>query len=270
MDILHLEFFQHALLASVLVSITCGIIGVYVVINRMVFLSGGIAHGAYGGVGIAFFFGIEPLLGAGVFSLFLALLIGLITLSNRQNTDTIIGAIWAIGMAVGIILTDLTPGYNVDLMSYLFGGILAVSTNDLIGMSVVCMVVLVVVGIFYRQLQAMSFDSEFASLRGVRVNFLYLLLLALIALCIVISVRAVGLILVIALLTIPPYIAQIFSNRLIKMLFLTSFISIVFCISGLFLSYFLNISSGASIILLASCGFFLVLGYKNFLSKFVL
>lgn len=261
MDILSLDFFQNALIASILVSIGCGIIGVFVVINRMVFLSGGIAHGAYGGVGMAFFFGLEPLLGGGIFAIFLAFLIGLITLKNRQNTDAIIGATWALGMAIGIIFTDLTPGYNVDLMSYLFGGILAVSQTDIYAMSWVAGLILLTTLLFYRKLQALSFDSEFASLRGVRVNVLYFLLLTLVALCIVVSVRAVGLILVIALLTIPPFIAQIFSKYLHVMIVLSALIAAFFCISGLFISYFLNVSSGACIILLASTSFFIILGY---------
>lgn len=263
MEILSLQFFQNALMASVLVSIACGIMGVYVVINRMVFLSGGIAHGAYGGVGIAFFFGLEPLLGAGLFSIFLAFLIGFITLKDRQNTDAIIGAIWALGMAIGIIFTDLTPGYNVDLMSYLFGGILAVSKTDLYAMGCVATLIALSTLFFYRKLQALSFDSEFASLKGIQVNILYFLLLTLIALCIVVSVRAVGLILVIALLTIPPFIAQIFSKHLHSMIILSTFISTFFCISGLFISYYLNVSSGACIILLASIAFFLAITWDK-------
>ncbi len=265
MEILSLSFFQHALIASVLVSIACGIIGVFVIINRLVFLSGGIAHGAYGGVGIAFFLGLEPLLGGGIFAILLAFLIGFITLKNKQNSDAIIGAIWALGMAIGIIFTDITPGYNVDLMSYLFGGILAVSITDLYAMASVSAIVVAVSIIFYRQLQAMSFDSEFASLRGVRVKFLYFLLLSLVALCIVVSVRAVGLILVIALLTIPSFIAQIFSKNLLIMLVASASVSIVFCVSGLFLSYFLSVSSGACIILVASLGFFISILIKKFL-----
>ncbi len=263
MEILSLDFFQNALIASLLISISCGIIGVFVVINRMVFLSGGIAHGAYGGVGIAFFLGLEPLLGGAVFAIFLAFLIGLITLKNRQNTDAIIGAIWALGMAVGIIFTDLTPGYNVDLMSYLFGGILSVSQTDMYAMGAVVALIASTVLLFFRKFQALSFDNEFAYLRGISVDFLYFLLLTLVALCIVVSVRAVGLILVIALLTIPPYIAQIFSRHLHTMIILSTFISAFFCISGLFISYFLNVSSGACIILLASIIFFLSIAYEK-------
>lgn len=265
MEVLQLAFFQHALIASILVSITCGIIGVYVVINRMVFLSGAIAHGAYGGVGIAFFLGVAPLLGGGVFALFLAFLIGVITLKDKHNADAIVGASWAFGMAVGIIFTDITPGYNVDLMSYLFGGILAVSDGDIYAMSAVTAIVFVVTSLLYRKLQAMSFDSEFASLRGVKVHFLYFLLLALISLCIIVSVRAVGLILVIALLTIPPYIAKTFAKHLHVMILISTILSLVLCVSGLFISYFLNVSSGACIILLSSVVFFMVLVYKKIL-----
>ncbi len=257
MEILSLSFFNHALLASIFVSIACGLIGVFVIANRLVFLSGGIAHGAYGGVGIAFFLGLSPLVGGGVFAVFLAFLIGFISLQNRQNTDSVIGAIWALGMAAGIIFTDITPGYNVDLMSYLFGGILAVSKTDLYTMALVASLIAVSITLFYRQLQAMSFDTEFASLIGVRVKFLYFLLLCLVALCIVVSVRAVGLILVIALLTMPPFIAQLFSKNLLQMLIISSSLSLFFCISGLFLSFAFSLSSGACIILVCSCGFFI-------------
>ncbi len=267
MEILDFEFFQNALIASLLVSIACGIIGVYVIINRLVFLSGAIAHGAYGGVGIAFFLGFEPLLGAGVFAILLAVIVGFISLKNTQNIDTIIGVIWALGMAIGIIFTDLTPGYNVDLMSYLFGGILGVSKNDIYAMGAICLVIVFTIIIFYRQLQAMSFDKEFAMLRGVKVNFLYFTLLILISLCIVISVRAVGLILVISLLTIPSYIAQIISKQLHFMIINSVLISILFCISGLFISYLTNISSGACIILISACSFFVVFGLSKMITR---
>ncbi len=263
MEILSLDFFQNALIASVLVSISCGLIGVFVLINRLVFLSGGIAHGAYGGVGIAFFLGISPLFGGALFAIFLALLIGFINLKYKQNVDSIVGAIWAVGMAIGIIFTDLTPGYNVDLMSYLFGGILSVGSFDMYAMSFVAILTSLFISICYRQLQALSFDMEFARLRGVRVNTLYLIFLVLVALCIVVSVRAVGLILVISLISIPPFIAQNFSKTLFGMLFLSILLSCFFCISGLFVSYFLSLSSGACIILMASVGFFISLIVKK-------
>lgn len=263
MEILNLSFFQHALIGSFLVSIACGVIGTYVVVNRMVFMAGGIAHGAYGGIGFALFFGLAPLLGATIFALILALVIATITLQNQQRTDAVIGVIWAFGMAIGIIFVDLTPGYNVDLMSYLFGSILSISKLDIWVISSIDLLILSITSLFYRQLQAMSFDSEFAALRGVRVNFLYYVLLLLTALCVVASIQAVGLILVIALLTIPPYLAELFTKHLHSAMIVSMMLAIFFCISGLFVSYFLNISAGATIIFVASLSFFIIVGAKK-------
>lgn len=258
-EALSFGFMQNALIAGILVSIVCGVIGTLVVINRMVFIAGGIAHGAYGGIGIAFYLGLTPLLGAGVFALILAFIIASITLKNKERIDSVIGAIWAFGMAVGIIFTDLTPGYNVDLMSYLFGSILAVPNSDLWIIGGIDVIVITVSIFLYRQLQAMSFDGEFAALRGVPVTFLYYLLIGLIALCVVATIRVVGLVLVIALLTIPPYIAEIFCRRLGSMMATSALIACFFSLSGLWLSYQFNITSGAAIILIASASFFGVL-----------
>ena len=252
---------QNALLAGILVSIACGVIGT--LINRMVFIAGGIAHGAYGGLGIAFYFSLEPLLGASLFSLFLALLIATITLKDKSKMDSVIGALWAFGMAFGIILTDLAPGYNVDLMSYLFGSILAVPQGDLVFMAVANCVILASVALFYRQFEALSFDAEFARLRGVKTTLLYYALTCMMALSVVMTIRAVGLILVIALLTIPPYIAGAISSRLGTMMLNAALISAAFCASGLWLSFEANLTSGASIILIASVCFFIFTAVKR-------
>ena len=254
-DILQFDFMQNAFIASLLVSIVCGIIGTLIVVNRMVFIAGGIAHGSYGGIGLAFYFGFAPMLGASLFALFLGWIIALITYENRSRIDSLIGALWAFGMALGIILTDLTPGYNVDLMSYLFGAILSVSNEDLWAISAILGVVFCFVLFFYKQLLAMSFDAQFAKLRGLNVKFLYFALVLMSALGVVIIIRAVGLILVIALLTIPPYIAEKFTNSLSWMMVLSSFLSSLFCLSGLYLSYIFNLSSGACIILMATTTF---------------
>lgn len=254
---LQFDFMQNALLASLLVSVICGIIGTLIVVNRMVFIAGGIAHGSYGGIGLAFYFGIAPLLGASLFSLFLGWIIATLTYNNTTRIDSLIGVLWAFGMAFGIILTDLTPGYNVDLMSYLFGAILSVSSDDLWAMSMVFGIVFIFVVSFYKQLLAISFDAQFAKLRGLNVKFLYFALVLMIALGVVIIIRAVGLILVIALLTIPPYMAERFTSSLSYMMLLSSVFSALFCLSGLYLSYSLNLSAGASIILVATLSFFI-------------
>ena len=255
-EILELNFMQNAFIAGILVSIICGMIGSLVVINKMTFIAGGIAHGAYGGIGLAFFFSLEPLFGASIFSLFLALIIATITLKDKTNIDSVIGAIWAIGMAIGIIFIDLTPGYNADLMSYLFGSILAVSGTDIAFMSVLDVLFLAIIALFYRQFVAISFDAEFARLRGVNTAFFHYLLVCMMALCVVATIRVVGLILVIALLTIPPYIAQIFAKRLGLMMLISAIFSVVFCFSGLVISFYFNLTGGASIILVASLCFF--------------
>ncbi|CAD7288989.1 metal ABC transporter permease [Campylobacter suis] len=256
LEILRLEFMQNAVISGILISIACGVIGSLVVVNRMGFIAGGIAHGAYGGIGIAFFFSLEPLLGASVFSLLLALLIAFITLKDRAKSDAVIGAIWAFGMAIGIILIDLTPGYNVDLMSYLFGSILTVSKSDINFMIALNLGFIIIISLFYRQLVAISFDMEFAKLRGVKTEIFYYLLVCMMALCVVATIRVVGLIMVIALLNLPPIIASRFSGSLGAMMALSALLSTIFCMCGLVLSYYFNLTSGASIILVASICFF--------------
>lgn len=263
-EMLHFDFMQNALLSSLLVSMICGVIGTLIVINRMVFIAGGIAHGSYGGIGLALYFGMAPMLGASLFALFLGAIIAYITHQNNARLDSLIGVIWAFGMALGIIMTDLTPGYNVDLMSYLFGAILSVSSEDLYGMGFVLILVLLFAILFYKQLLAMSFDAQFAKLRGINVRLLYFALVLMVALGVVIIIRAVGLILVIALLTIPPYIAEKFTNSVGAMMVVASILSALFCTVGLYLSYSFNLSGGASIILVATSTFFLQLLYSKF------
>jgi zinc transport system permease protein len=255
-EALQFEFMRNALLAGLLTSIACGIIGTLVVVNRIVFISGGIAHAAYGGVGLAFFLGIPPLVGATGFSLLISAIMAIVTLKNKQRADTIVGVLWAVGMALGIILVDLSSGYNVDLMSYLFGSILAVPRSDLLMMLVVDLIVLVGVFSFYNSFLAMSFDEEFAVAAGVPVKPLYFALLAMMAFVVVMVIRVVGLILVIALLTIPPFIAERYSESLRGMMVLSVILSSVFTFAGLWLSYLFNLTSGATIIMVAALFFF--------------
>ena len=250
---------QNAFLAGLLVSVACGVIGSLVVINKMTFMAGGVAHGAFGGVGAAFFFGFAPLFGAGVAAVVLGVLIAFISLRSPFRIDNVVGALWAFGMALGIVLADLTPGYNVDLMSYLFGSILAVPSRDLYFMCALDVLFVGFAGVFYRQICATSFDPEFARLRGVKVRALYYATSVLVALCVVASIRVVGLILVIALLTIPPYVAEKFSANLGMMMTLGAVFAGVFCVSGLMLAYFFDLTGGASIILVATTCFFISL-----------
>ena len=260
---LQYEFFRNALWAGLLAGVACGVIGALIVVNRIVFISGGIAHATYGGIGLAVFLGISPFLGALGFALVIALLMAVISLKNKKRADTIVGVLWAVGMAFGILLLDLAPGYNVDLMSYLFGSILAVPRSDLWLIAGLDLVILLVVGFFYKDFLAMSYDEEYAGLMGVPVRSLYILLLVLIALSIVIIIRVVGLILVIALFTISPYIAEKFSRSLKSMILVSIVLNWTFTLIGLWLSYLFNLTSGATIIMVAAFFFFLSQGVKR-------
>jgi len=255
-EALQLEFVRNALMAGVLVSVVCGVIGTLVVVNRIVFLAGGIAHAAYGGIGLAFFMGWPYAVGTTGVSILSAGVMAAVTLKARHRVDAMVGVIWAVGMAIGVVLLDLTPGYNVDLMSYLFGSILAVPGSDLWQMAAIGIAVIAIVTYYYNDFLAMSYDDEFARLRNVPVTFLYCLLLGMVALTVVMIIRVVGLILVIALLTIPPFIAEKFTGSLRAMMVLSSILSCLFTITGLWLSYLFNLTSGATIILVAAAGFF--------------
>lgn len=247
-------FVQTALIAGLLASIGCGVMGSYVVVKRIGYMAGGISHSVLAGMGAALFFGFSPMQGALIAALAAALLIGWIKLRWQAQEDTLIGAMWAIGMSIGVLFISRTPGYSADLMSYLFGNILLVSSNQLWEMAALDILVIGMVLAFYRQFLAVSFDEEFARLRGVPVNFFYLLFLCLVALTVVLLVQVVGLILVIALLTLPAAIAGHYMHTMGRMMILASGLGMVFTSIGIWLSYVLDLPTGAIIILVAgSC-----------------
>jgi zinc transport system permease protein len=258
-EALEFEFMRNALMAGLLASVICGIMGTLVVVNRIVFLSGGIAHAAYGGIGLAFFFGWPFLLGTVGFSLAAALLMAAVSMKAKHRADTVIGVIWALGMALGIILIDLTPGYNVDLMSYLFGSILAVPRSDLWIMVAITMSIAGLALFYYKDLLALSYDEEFARIRGVPVKGLYYTMIAMLAVAIVMVIQVVGLILVIALLTIPPFIVEKHAKSLLQMMMGSSVLGALFTIIGLWLSYRFDLTSGASIIMVSGIAFLISL-----------
>ncbi|HIK56208.1 MAG TPA: metal ABC transporter permease [Synechococcales cyanobacterium M55_K2018_004] len=266
-EALQFDFMRNALMAGVLVSIACGVIGTFVVINRIVFISGGIAHAAYGGIGLGYFFRFSPTLGAIVFSAAAALGMGWVERRTRERADTIIGVMWAIGMAIGIILIDLTGGYKADLMSYLFGSILAVSSNDLLVMLILDIVIILLATLFYKELLAISFDETFATVANVPVDAIYLTLMGMIALTVVMMMRVVGLIMVIALLTMPAAIAGQFVKSMKKMMIVASVLGMLFTSLGLWLSYTLNLTSGATIILVSGVGYLLAVAVRPLLKR---
>ncbi|WP_407275268.1 metal ABC transporter permease [Halothiobacillus sp. DCM-1] len=262
-DLWQQSFMQHALLATVLVSVACGVIGALVVVNRLVFMAGGIAHTAYGGVGLAIYSGLPVLPVAGAFTAAAAFLLGVLTRTRRERTDTLIGVIWAGGMAFGIILINLTPGYNVGLMSYLFGSLLTVPADDLWLMFGIDLVIVSLTLYFYQELLSFSFDADFAQSRGIAVRGLYFMLLIMVAEAVVMMIQVVGLILVIALLTLPPYLAERHTKTLFGLIIGSGLWSLLFCFIGLWAAYQFDLSSGASIIAVACITYLLYLAGES-------
>jgi zinc transport system permease protein len=250
-------FLQNALLAGLLASVGCGVVGSYVVVKRIGYLAGGISHSVLGGMGAAFFFGFNPLGGALGAALLAALAVGWFNLRWKENEDTLIGALWAVGMALGILFIAKTPGYSVNLMSYLFGDILMVPAESLWWMLGLDLVLLLLVGLFYRQFLAVAFDEEFARLRGVPVTLFYLLLLCMVAVTVVLLIQVVGLILVIALLTLPAAVAGQFVHTLGKMMLLGTLLGMLFTALGLVIAYVFDLPAGATIVLFAGSAYLL-------------
>ncbi len=262
-------FLRHALMAGVLAGIACGVIGSYVVVRRITYIAGAIAHCVLAGLGIARWlqvvhgWPISPQLGAVTAAVASAIIIGLVSLRAREREDTIIGAVWAIGMAVGILFIAVTPGYHEDLMSYLFGNILLIGGSDLWMMAALDAVVLALGLGLYPQLEAVCFDEEFARLRGLRVELYVLLLLVLIALTVVLLVSVVGIVLVIALLTLPAAIAGHFTTTLRGMMAVAAVLAVAFTTSGLAVSYSPDLPAGATTIVIAGIAYLAVLAWQR-------
>jgi len=255
LDLFQYEFFVNAFIACILASVACGIIGTYVVVKRIVFISGGISHTAYGGIGLGYFLGINPLLGALSFSLGAAGLISLLRKYHFQNEDTLIGIMWSFGMALGIIFIGATPGYVPDLMSYLFGNILTVSYEELGLLLVLNMFILTITITYFEKFKAVTFDEEYSKSLGIKVEKFYTLLLVMIAVTVVMLIKLVGIILIVALLTIPPVIARKYSRSLTQMMYGSIILGLVFTLFGLFTSYYLNLPTGSTIIIISILGY---------------
>lgn len=242
------DFFSNAFLAALLMAVSCGLIGTYIVARRMVFISGGITHASFGGVGIAYFFGWPPMAGAAVFALIAALTTENLTRRKLIRNDSLIAVMWSLGMAIGIIFIYLTPGYSPNLMSFLFGSIITVTMVDLALMLTLTLIVVLVFVLLYRVILYVSFDEQFARTRGIPVMFINYLLIVLVALTIVLSIRVAGIILVLSLLTIPQNTANLFTNSFGRIMAWSVLIGFSGAVIGLYTSYYLDIPSGATII----------------------
>lgn len=248
LDLLSYTFFQNALLGSLFASIACGIIGSYVVIRRLVFISGGITHASLGGIGMGFYFGWNPIFSAMIFSILSAF--GIEWLSSRQGVreDSAIGSFWSLGMAVGIIFIYLKPGFAPNLSDYLFGNILTITMADITYLAVLSMVLIVVFLLFGRQILYAAFDPDFAKTRNLRVKLIKYAMMMGIAITIVLTIRLVGIVLLMSILTVPQMTANLFTSNFTKMILLSILIGFLGCIIGLFFSAALDVPSGVFII----------------------
>lgn len=257
-EALSYEFLRNAVLAGLLAAVLCGMVGTFVVVKRLAFLSDGISHAAFGGMGVCYFLGVDPLLGAMGVALLCALGLGAMDTETIRSYDAMIGVLWAVGLAVGIVFVYKTPGYAPNLMTYLFGNILLVSRHEIGVLLALAVSVLLILALFWKGIVAVSFDEPFARVQGVPVRFLMTMLLTMIAMSVVILIQVVGIILVVALLTIPPVIGMMLLKDLRAVLALSTAIGVGITLGGLGLSFAYDLPSGPAIILLGAALLFAV------------
>ncbi len=261
--ILKYTFLQNAMIASLFAAVLCSVIGVILSEKKMLMMSGGIAHTAYGGVGLGYLLGFEPIIGAGIFATVSAVIIGTVRRKDGIHTDIIISLLWSLGMASGVAFTALMPSFPPDMNSYLFGNILSVTRADLYIMGAVTALVLILIAVLFSDWKAFLFDEQFSKILGINTAFLEYLLLIITALSIVVLIRVVGIILVIALLSAPSAASALLSKSLKGRILISAILSLIFCISGLCISYYLNIASGAAIVFVSAITYFLLLLIKK-------
>ena len=249
LELLKYDFFQNALFSTIFIGISCGLIGTYIVAKRMVFISGGITHASFGGLGLAYYLGISPMLGATVFSLLSILGIRSLSENKKFREDSLIGIFWSAGMAIGILFIYLTPGYAPNLMSYLFGNILTVTSGQILLSALLCVLIILFFLKFFRPLFYIAFDKEYSLTHHVHINAIDISITILIALCIVLCLKLAGIILVISYLTLPQAIAGIYYKNFKQQLIASALISTLGSVTGLFISAQTNLPSGATIVI---------------------
>ncbi|MBP3331994.1 MAG: metal ABC transporter permease [Tidjanibacter sp.] len=249
-NILEYEFIRNAVWAAILTGIVCGIIGTYIVSKRSVFLSGGITHASFGGIGLAYYFGINPLIGATLFAILSALGIEFASNKGKIREDSAIGIIWSLGMAIGIIFIYMTPGYAPSMMNYLFGNILTVTDTNITFLAIFAIALILIFIFMGRPIMYVAFDREFSKSRGVPVERISYFMATLTALAIVLCIRAVGIVLLISLLTVPTVIVNTRIKSFDKIMIWASAVAITGNLAGLYFSWLLNIPAGAATIFL--------------------
>ncbi|MDD2798091.1 MAG: metal ABC transporter permease [Bacteroidales bacterium] len=249
LELLKYAFFQHALLGGILVSIACGMVGTYIVMRRLVFISGGITHASFGGIGLGVFLGTNPIVVAWIFAIASAFGVEYLSTKHKLREDSAIAVLWALGMALGIIFLYLTPGYTIGMSEFLFGNILTISTADIYLFAGLVVALFIAFTVLYRPILYVAFDPEYARVLKLPVKFIEYMMMFFVATTIVFSIRLVGIVLLMSLVTIPQITADLFTHDFRKMMFFSVLIAVVGCVSGLLISYFLNVPSGAFIIL---------------------
>lgn len=252
------SFIFNALLVALLTSISCGVIGTFVVNRRIVFVAGGITHASFGGIGAGYFFGISPILGATFFAILSAFGIEGLTKKMKLRNDSVIAMVWAFGMALGIIFIYLTPGYAPNLMSYLFGSILTVTNTELFFLMLLTLSIILIFALFFKPIQYLAFDEEYLRTINFPLKSFNILLTTILALTIVLNIKTVGIILLLSLLTIPQNIANMFTKNFKRLLIYSSVIAFLGSIAGLAGAYYLNIPAGATIIFVLVIMFLIV------------
>ncbi len=261
--LLNYNFLQNAFFSAILASIACGIIGTIIIEKQLVMMSGGIAHTAFGGIGLGYYLGIEPLIGALGFAVLSALGIRRLQHKTHITPEVVLGMFWALGMALGILFIAFTPGYPPDITSYLFGDILTVSRLDLIITIIMNLIIVSTIVVFFNAFKTYLFDEEFAQVIGLPTALLENIIYVLVALTVVVLIRVVGIMLIIALLTAPPSIARQYTYSLHHTMILSIVLGIIFCLGGLWVSYVMGIPSGAAIIVIAVATYFIISVLKN-------
>lgn len=248
-DITQYSYLSNALLAAILSGVTCGMIGTYIVCRRMVFLSGGITHASFGGLGIAFYLGTNPIFGALIFAILSALGIELASDKGRIREDSAIGIIWSVGMAVGALFMSLRPGYTSgDLSSYLFGSIITVTNSDVAWLGVLTAIIIIGAIFWLRPVMYVAFDRNFARSQGIHTKFISYLMSAMIAITIVLSIRIMGIVLLISLLTMPTVIVNTLFKSYGTITWGAPLVAVIGNVSGLIISYNFDVPPGAAII----------------------
>lgn len=249
MEIFQYTFFQNALLGVIIVSIMSAMIGTYIITRRLMFITGGVTHACFGGLGIGYYLGVSPIFMAGVFAVASSLGVEWLTTKHRVREDSAISVMWALGMAIGTLFIFLTPGYVPELNSFLFGNILTITKEDLIAFAVFMVIFVAFFLSCYNLIVSCAFDKDFARTKGQPVTLINTIMTVAIAICVVLTIRLIGIMLLMSLLSMPQMIAEVFTARLKPMIMISVVVSIVCSVLGLILSYILGVPASATIVL---------------------